>query len=63
MTLNYFKNAKRGATVSLNTFITEYASPYAYKLVAGNMGVSDTKITMPLYMTIFIFCRQHRQTP
>ena len=46
--------SKRGATVSLNTFITEYAPPYAYKLVAGNMGVSGTKITMPLYMAIFI---------
>ena len=46
--------AKNGATVSLNTFISEYAPPYAYKLVSGNLGVSDTKITLPLYMAILI---------
>lgn len=46
--------SKRGAKVSLNTFIVEYAPPYAYKLVAGNMGVNGTKITMPLYMAMFI---------
>lgn len=46
--------AKNGATVSLNHFISEYAPPYAYKLIAGNLGVQDTKITLPLYMTMFI---------
>lgn len=46
--------SKRGATVSLNNFIEEFAPPYAYKLVAGNVGVSGTKITMPLYMAMFI---------
>lgn len=46
--------SKRGATVSLNNFIEEFAPPYAYKLIAGNVGVSGTKITMPLYMAIFI---------
>lgn len=46
--------SKRGATVSLNNFIEEFAPPYAYKLIAGNVGVSGTKITMPLYMAMFI---------
>lgn len=46
--------SKRGATVSLNHFITEFKPPYAYKLVAGNVGVSGTKITLPLYMAVFI---------
>lgn len=46
--------AKNGSTLSLNSFISEYAPPYAYKLISGNIGVSDTKITLPLYMTIFI---------
>lgn len=46
--------SKRGATISLNHFIEEFAPPYAYKLVAGNVGVSGTKITLPLYMAIFI---------
>ena len=46
--------SKRGATVSLNHFIDEFAPSYAYKLVAGNVGVSDTKITLPLYMAMFL---------
>jgi hypothetical protein len=46
--------SKRGATVSLNHFIEEYKPPYAYKLVAGNVGVSECKITLPLYMALFI---------
>lgn len=46
--------SKRGATLSLNNFISEYKPPYAYKLISGNVGVSDTKITLPLYMAIFI---------
>lgn len=46
--------SKRGATLSLNQFIAEFAPPYAYKLVAGNVGVSDTKITLPLYMAMFL---------
>lgn len=46
--------SKNGTTVSLNNFIKHYAPPYAYKLVSGNWGVSDTKITLPLYMTMFL---------
>nr|WP_296464789.1 DUF4143 domain-containing protein [uncultured Acetatifactor sp.] len=46
--------SKRGATVSVNHFIEEFAPPYAYKLVAGNVGVSDAKITLPLYMAMFL---------
>ncbi len=46
--------SKRGATVSLNHFMEEFAPPYAYKLVAGNVGVSDAKITLPLYMAMFL---------
>lgn len=46
--------SKNGATVSLNNFIADYAPPYAYKLISGNLGASDTKITLPLYMAMFI---------
>ena len=46
--------SKRGAAISLNNFITEFDPPYAYKLVSGNVGVSNTKITLPIYMAIFI---------
>ena len=46
--------SKNGATVSLNNFIKEYVPPYAYKLVAGNIGVDGEKITLPLYMAMFL---------
>lgn len=46
--------SKNGATVSLNNFITEYHPPCAYKLISGNIGVSGTKITLPLYMAMFL---------
>ena len=46
--------SKKGATVSLNNFIGEYDPPYAYKLEAGNIGESGTKITLPHYMAMFI---------
>lgn len=46
--------SKNGATLSLNNFMAQYCPPYAYKLISGNLGVNDTKITLPLYMTMFI---------
>ena len=46
--------SKNGATVSLNSFISEYDPPFAYKLISGNVGVLDKKITLPLYMAMFI---------
>lgn len=46
--------SKNGTTLSLNTFIAEYNPPFAYKLISGNLGVSDTKITLPLYMAMFL---------
>lgn len=46
--------AGNSASISLNNFISNYKPPYAYKLITGNMGVNETKITIPLYMSIFI---------
>lgn len=46
--------AKNRATISLNNFIMEYKPPYAYKLISGNVGVNETKVTLPLYMALFI---------
>lgn len=46
--------AGNGASVSLNTFITEFAPNVAYKLITGNLGVADNKTTLPLYMAMFI---------
>ena len=53
-TLLEWKKSKNGATLSLNNFIKNYEPPFAYKLISGNVGVSDTKITLPLYMIMFI---------
>lgn len=46
--------SKNGATLSLNGYIEEYHPPFAYKLISGNVGVAETKITIPLYMALFI---------
>ncbi len=46
--------SKRGATESLNDFISQFHPPYAYKLIDGNLGVDNAKITIPQYMAMFI---------
>ena len=46
--------AGNSASISLNNFIKNYNPPYAYKFITGNVGVNDTKITLPLYMAMFI---------
>lgn len=46
--------SKRGSTTSLNEFIAEFQPPYAYKLIDGNIGVEDTKITLPQYFAAFL---------
>ena len=46
--------AGNNATVSLNAFIRKYTPHEAYKFVNGNIGVSDSKITLPHYMVMFI---------
>lgn len=60
-TLLEWKNTKsrecllvKGATLSLNNFIKNYAPPFVYKLTSGSVGASDTKITLLLYMAMFI---------
>lgn len=46
--------AGNNATVSLNEFIKRYNPPYAIKLTNGNIGKVDKKITLPLYMAMFL---------
>lgn len=46
--------SKKGETESLNGFIKEFNPPYAYKLIDGNLGESEQKISLPQYMVIFI---------
>jgi hypothetical protein len=46
--------ASNGATVSLNEVLEKAQTPYGYKFIYGNVGVSDKKITLPHYMAMFI---------
>lgn len=46
--------AKNGTTLSLNNFVKEYKPSICYKFITGNLGVVDNKITMPLYMAMFL---------
>jgi len=46
--------AGNGATLSLDTVIKEFDPPYAYKLITGNLGVAGKKITLPIYMAMFL---------
>lgn len=42
------------STLSLNTFIHTYHPSKAYKLVNGNIGISEGRITLPHYMIMFL---------
>lgn len=46
--------AGNSATLSLDEYIKRYSPLYALKLISGNIGTSGTKITMPLYMAMFL---------
>ena len=45
--------SSNGATASLNEFIEEFKPQYAIKLISGNVGVADKKVSFPLYMAMF----------
>ena len=42
------------ATPSLNSFTIQFNPARAYKMIAGNLGVKDAKISLPFYMALFI---------
>lgn len=42
------------ATKSLNKFIEEFEPSIAYKLISGNIGVNETKLSLPHYLAMFI---------
>lgn len=46
--------SRRGETISLNEFIKQFNPKYSIKLIDGNIGVENSKITMPHYMALFI---------
>lgn len=46
--------AENSSTVSLNGFIEKYEPDISYKLIQGNLGTADGKISLPHYMIIFL---------
>ena len=46
--------AGRGATASLNFALEQEGVRVGYKLIDGNVGVVEKKITLPLYMAMFL---------
>lgn len=42
------------ATVSLNSFIDEFAPSIAFKIIGGNIGKNEKKLSIPHYLTMFI---------
>lgn len=46
--------AGNSATKSLNRYIDQYNPMIAYKVMAGNVGENDTKVSVPHYMVMFL---------
>jgi len=46
--------AKNGATASMDKLLAMDEVPFGYKLIAGNIGISGKKITLPTYMAMFL---------
>lgn len=44
----------RSRSKSLDNLLKRDEIPYGYKLIDGNIGVSEKKITLPLYMAMFL---------
>ena len=47
--------AKKGATASLNSFFDREEIRLGYKLIDGNIGRAGKKVTLPLYLAMFLF--------
>lgn len=43
-----------GSTISLNNFLQDYKAGTAYKFISGNISAIDNKVTLPLYMAMFL---------
>lgn len=52
--------ASRGATISLNEFLERDDVKVGYKLIDGNVGKVGKKVTLPLYLAMFLFRTQVR---
>ena len=46
--------AGRGSAASLNAMLERDDIEYGYKLIDGNIGIAGKKITLPLYMAMFL---------
>ena len=46
--------AGRNTTASLNRILEQDNIPYGYKLSSQNVGTAGKKITLPLYMLMFL---------
>lgn len=46
--------ASRGSTVSLNDMLERQDVNLGYKLIDGNVGRDGKKVTLPLYMAMFL---------
>ena len=46
--------ASNGLSYSLDKFIEKYKPDLAYKFITGNLGQIDAKLTLPLYMAMFL---------
>ena len=46
--------ASRGSTVSLNDMLERPDVSLGYKLIDGNVGQDGKKVTLPLYMAMFL---------
>ena len=46
--------AGRSASHSLDKFILQFKPEFAYKFITGNLGQAGAKLTMPLYMAMFL---------
>ncbi len=47
--------ASKGSTASLNSMLERDNVQIGYKLIDGNLGKSGKKLTLPLYMAMFLF--------
>ena len=46
--------AGKSRSKSLDNLLQRDEIPYGYKIIDGNVGVSDKKITIPHYMAMFL---------
>lgn len=46
--------AGNGSSVSLNEFLKTRSPSVGYKLINGNVGMNGNKLTLPLYMAMFL---------